>query len=79
MRTLQIRARINNLIERYSIKAAPALSHKGILKKLEETEDSSPNELKKLQHLKLRIEVICEAEDLKKISDLLKDLSGHGR
>jgi hypothetical protein len=62
------------MIERYTIKAAPAVSHKDILKMLEETKDFSPEELKKLQHLKLRIEVICEAEDLKKISDLLKQL-----
>jgi len=35
----------------------------------------APEELQKLQRLKVRIEVICEAEDLKKISDALKELS----
>jgi hypothetical protein len=47
------------MIERYTIKAAPAVSHKEILKKLQETKDFSPEELQKLQHLKVKIEVIC--------------------
>jgi hypothetical protein len=63
------------MIERYTIKAAPAVSHKEILKKLEESKDFIPEELKKLQHLKVRIEVICEPGDLKKISDVLKKLA----
>jgi hypothetical protein len=53
------------MIERYTIKAAPAIPHKEILKKLENLTD--PVELRKLQHLKIKIEVICEAEDFKKI------------
>jgi hypothetical protein len=61
------------MIERYTIKAAPAVSHKEFLKKLENITD--PTELRKHQHLKLRIEVICEAEDFKKISNLMKQLS----
>jgi len=64
------------MIERYTIKVAPAIPHKEILKKLENLTD--PTELRKLQHAKLKIEVICEAEDFKRISDLLKDLSKHG-
>jgi hypothetical protein len=55
--------------------AAPAVSHRDMLKKLAGTADFTPEELRKLQHLRLRIEVICEAPDLKKISDLLKELS----
>jgi hypothetical protein len=61
----------------YTIKAAPAVSHKEILKKLEEAKDFSPAELKKLQELKVRIKVICEAGDLKKMSDVLKELAGN--
>jgi hypothetical protein len=63
------------MIERYSIKAAPAVSHKEILKKLQETKDFSPEELTKLQHLKVKIEFVGEATDLKKVGDLLKELS----
>jgi hypothetical protein len=70
--------RSTRMIERYTIKAAPAVSHKEILKKLEEAKDFSPDELKKLQLLKVRIEVICEAVDLKKIGDKLKELSRPG-
>jgi hypothetical protein len=44
-----------------------------LLKKLETMTD--PKELEKYYHLKVRIEVICEAADLKKINDLLKELS----
>jgi hypothetical protein len=50
------------MIERYTIKAAPAVPHKEILKKLQETKDFSPEELTKLQHLKV------------KISDVFKEL-----
>ena len=64
------------MIEHYTIKAAPAIPHKEILKKLESITD--PAELRKLQHLKLKIEVICEAEDFKTISELLKQLSRSG-
>lgn len=66
------------MIELHTIKAAPAVPHKEILKKLQETKDFSPEELQKLQHLKVKIEVICEAEDLKKISDVLEGLSKAG-
>jgi hypothetical protein len=50
------------MIDRYTIKAAPAISHKEILKKLEETKDFSAAELDKLQNLKVRIEVIARRE-----------------
>ena len=61
------------MIDRYTIKAAPAVSHKDLLKKLETMTD--PNELKKYYDLKVKIEMICEAEDLKTIADLLKTLA----
>jgi hypothetical protein len=63
------------MIERYTIKAAPAVSHKEILKKLENITD--PAELKKLNLLRIKLDVVCEAEDFKKITDLLKELSKH--
>jgi hypothetical protein len=61
------------MIERYTIKAAPAVPPKEMLKKLETVTD--PAEIRKLQHLKIRIEVICEASDLKSLSDLIKALA----
>jgi|HubBroStandDraft_4_1064222.scaffolds.fasta_scaffold219516_2 hypothetical protein len=60
--------------DRYTIKAAPAVSHKEIVKKLQEAQDVAPEELAKFARLKLKIEDICEAPDLKKITDLLKEL-----
>ena len=38
---------------------------------------NAPEELQKLQSLKVKIEAICEAGDLKRITDLLKDLAEH--
>jgi hypothetical protein len=66
------------MIDRCTIKAVPAVSHKEILKKLDEAKDFDPEQLRKLQHLKARIEVVCEAADLKKISDVLKELNKRG-
>jgi hypothetical protein len=63
------------MIERYTIKAAPAVPHSEVLKKLDEMKDFDPDEMRKLQHLKVKVEVICEAADLKRITDLLKELS----
>jgi hypothetical protein len=52
------------MIDRYTIKAAPAVSHKEIMKKLETITD--PGELVKLQFLKVKIEVTCETSNFKK-------------
>jgi hypothetical protein len=46
--------------------ASPAVSHRDILKELEEAKDFTPDELKKLQHLKVRIKVLHEPGDLKR-------------
>jgi hypothetical protein len=61
-----------SMIERYTIKAAPAIPPKEMLKKLESLND--PAEIRKLQHLRMKIEVVGEVEDFKKIADFLKDL-----
>jgi hypothetical protein len=63
------------MTERYTIKVVPAVSQKDIIKTLEATKEYDPEQLKKLQHLKMKIEVVGEAGDYKKICDLLKDLS----
>jgi hypothetical protein len=63
------------MIDRYTVKVNPAVSHADLVKKLEEMKEFDPNEMRKLHCLKVRIEAICEAEDLKKVTDLLKELS----
>lgn len=63
------------MIERYTIKFAPAASHKELMKKLHETHELDPEQLKKLAQVKVSIEAICAPEDLKKISGVLKELS----
>jgi hypothetical protein len=58
------------MIERYTIKFDPPVSQKELEKALREDGD-----LSKAHHLKARIELIGEAEDIKKLSDLLQRLS----
>ena len=63
------------MIERHTIKVAPAVPHSEVLKKLDEMKEFDPEQMRKLQHLKVKIEVICEPGDLKRITDLLKELA----
>jgi hypothetical protein len=60
------------MIDRYTMNAAPPVSHKDILKKLESL--TGVAELKNLQFLRIKFDVVCEAGDFKKIADLLKEL-----
>ena len=53
------------MIERYIIKGHHRRQPQRLLKKLEEKKDFSFEELRKLQHLKVKIEVICEMTDFK--------------
>jgi len=52
-----------------------SVSHSEVLKKLDEMKEFDPEEMRKLQHLKVKIEVVCEAADLKSIGNLLKALA----
>lgn len=63
------------MIDCYTIKINPAVSHADLVKKLDEMKDFNPEEMRKLHYLKVKIEVVCEAGDLKKIGDLMKELS----
>ena len=45
------------------------------MKKLDEMKEFNPEEMRKLHYLKLKVEAVCEAVDLKKITDLFKELS----
>ena len=61
------------MIERYTIKFAPAVSQKELEKALHEGIDSP--QVKNLHKLKARIELICDYKDLHIIDDFIK----HGR
>ena len=63
------------MIERYTIKFAPAVSPKDMLKWLKDVKDGDTAALAKLQQSKVKIEVLCEAADFKKLSELLKNPS----
>ena len=57
------------MIDRYTIKFGPALSQKELEKALHEDGD-----LSHAHKLKARIEFVGEAEDIKKLSEILKRL-----
>lgn len=61
------------MIERYTIKFGPAVSQKELEKALHEAQH--PDELKRLQKMKARIEIVADLEDVKKIADFVKGLS----
>jgi hypothetical protein len=61
------------MIERYTIKFAPAVSQKELEKALNEATD--PAVLSKLNKMKARIEVIADFEDLKQIAETLKRMA----
>ena len=63
------------MIDRYTVKINPAVSHADLMKKLDEMKDFNPEEMKKLLCLNVKIKAVCEAADLKKITDLLKELA----
>ena len=61
------------MIDRYTIKVAPAVSQKEVIKALNEA--TSLSEVKDLNGLKAGIELMATAEDIEKIIRLLKDPS----
>jgi len=60
------------MIERYTIKFGPALSQKELEKALNEATD--PAVLTKLHKMKGRIDIICDFEDLKRLTEMLKSI-----
>jgi hypothetical protein len=64
------------MIERYTIKFGPAVSQKELEKALDDSTIHGEIEISNKAHMmKARIEVIGDFEDLKKLSEVLKELS----
>lgn len=61
------------MIARYTIRFGPAVSQKE-LEKLLHT-DLTPHETNRLSLMKARIEIVADFEDLKRLSQLLKDMA----
>lgn len=61
------------MIERYTIKFGPAVSQKELEKFLHT--DLTPHGTNRLSLMKARIEIVADFEDLKKIQQMLKELS----
>jgi hypothetical protein len=58
------------MIERYAIKFGPAVSQKELEKALNEGKDAP-----QIHKMKARIEMIADFEDLKRLSEVLKQMS----
>lgn len=63
------------IIERYTIKAAPAVSHKEIMKQFESGAGITPDRTNELTKVKCKIEAIGDYEDMEKLRDVLKELA----
>jgi hypothetical protein len=63
------------MIDHYTIKAAPAVSHKEIMKQLESGAGITPEHTNKLTKVKVKIEAVGDYEDMEKLRDVLKGLS----
>jgi hypothetical protein len=61
------------MIERYTMKFGPAVSQRDLEKALHES--ASEDIVRRVGSVKCRIELIGEFEDIKKLSELLKQLS----
>lgn len=62
------------MIDRYTIKFGPAVSQKELEKMLEHNDDSSAA-TERVHKLKVRIELIGDFADIKKLQQVLKELS----
>ena len=61
--------------ERYTLKFTPAVNHKDLMKHFQDGNGFDEAQLAKLHQMKARIELLCGPEDLKKIDELLRELS----
>ena len=60
--------RCRPLFQRYTLKLAPAVSHKELERALSEAHN--PDEHRKTIAMKPRVELVCDVENLKRIADL---------
>jgi hypothetical protein len=63
------------MIDRYTIKFGPAVSQKELEKALHEPGLENDEVTNRVHKMKARIEILCDFQDIKKLSELLKQLS----
>jgi hypothetical protein len=63
------------MIDHYTVKVAPAVNHRDIMKNLSEGKELAPDDLGKLAKVKAKLEPIGDHSDMEKVRDLLKELS----
>lgn len=63
------------MIERYTLKFAPPIGQKELQKAFEEGKELTPEHQQRLSMMKVRIEIVCDYGDLKKIDGILKELA----
>lgn len=60
------------MIERHTLKFAPAVSQEELRKKLEAIKDYDPAELDRLHKMKAKIEIVCDFADLRELRSFLE-------
>lgn len=63
------------MIERYTLRFTPAVSHKELMKHFQEGNGFHEVQFAKLHQMEARIGLLCDPTDLKKIDKFLKELS----
>jgi hypothetical protein len=63
------------MIERYTTRINPTVSHADLVKTHGEVKDFNPAEMRKLEFLKVKMEAVFESADSKCLTDLLKELA----
>lgn len=60
------------MIERYTLKFAPAVSQEELRKKLEAISDYDPKEFDRLHKMKAKLEIVCNFADLRELRNFLE-------
>jgi hypothetical protein len=63
------------MIDRYTIKMAPAVSRKDIMKNFDAGTGLTPDQTNQLTKVKAKVEIIGDYADMEKLRDLLNHLS----
>ncbi len=63
------------MIDRYTIKMAPAVSHKDIMKNFDAGAGLTPDQTNQLTKVKAKVEIVGDYGDMEKVRDLLNHLS----
>jgi hypothetical protein len=58
------------MIDRYTIKMAPAISHAELMKQFQTGAAPTPDQVNQLSKLKAKVEIVADYADVEKVRDL---------